>query len=143
MTVINRSALVTYSAEQMFDLVNDIEQYPKFLPGCTYARIVSQTDTEMVGELCLGKAGIKQRFTTRNELDRPNTIRMSLVEGNFSSFSACWQFTPLSEDACKVTLEMQFEIAGGLIGFAAEKLVSASASGQVDAMVARAHDVYQ
>ncbi len=143
MTVINRSALVTYSAEQMFDLVNDIEQYPQFLPGCTEAKIVSQTDTEMVGELCLGKAGIKQRFTTRNELDRPNTIRMSLVEGNFSSFTACWQFTPLSEGACKVTLEMQFEMAGGLIGLAAEKLVSASASGQVDAMVARARDVYQ
>ncbi len=142
MTVINRNALVNYSAEQMFDLVNDVAQYPRFLPGCVDAKVLSQTDTEMLGELCLGKAGIKQRFTTRNVLDRPHSITMNLVEGNFSSFSARWVFTPLTDSACKVSLEMQFEMAGGLLGLAAEKLVAASASGQVDAMVARAQKVY-
>ena len=104
MSSINRSALVEYSASQMFDLVNDIEQYPKFREGCSSARVISESERELVGELCLSRAGISQRFTTRNILHRPDRIDMSLVEGNFASFAAQWHFDELTESACKVSL---------------------------------------
>ena len=142
MTAINRSALVEYSAEQMFDLVNDIEHYPAFMQGCTSAKVLSQSETEVVGELCLPKAGIKQRFTTRNCLQRPELINMSLVEGNFKNFNSQWKFNALSENACKVSLEMEFEFKSGLMDFAAEKLFSSSANNLVDAIVQRAKQVY-
>lgn len=142
MTSINRSALVEYSAEQMFDLVNDVEAYPKFMQGCSSARVLSQTEDELVGELCLGKAGISQRFTTRNQLKRPSLISMSLVEGNFSSFKAQWQFDALAENACKVSFTMEFEFKSGLVDFAAGKLFSATANSLVDAIVERAKQVY-
>lgn len=142
MTLINRSALVEYSAEQMFDLVNDIEHYPKFMQGCSSAKVLSQSDTELVGELSLGKAGISQRFTTRNQLQRPNLITMNLVEGNFSNFQAQWKFDALSETACKISFSMEFEFSSGLVGFAAGKLFSSSANNLVDAIVERAKQVY-
>lgn len=142
MTQIHRSALVEYSASQMFDLVNDIEQYPQFLPGCSAARVVSQTDSELVGELTLSKAGITQQFTTRNELDRPRSIIMEMVEGNFTSFDARWEFTALTENACKVSLGMEFQFSSSIVGFAVEKLFSAVANAQVDAMVERAKQIY-
>ncbi|NQV69220.1 MAG: type II toxin-antitoxin system RatA family toxin [Pseudohongiella sp.] len=142
MTTLNRSALVEYSAEQMFDLVNAIENYPKFMQGCSAAKVLSQTDTELVGELCLGKAGISQRFTTRNQLQRPSLISMSLVEGNFSNFKAQWKFDALSASACKVSLSMEFEFKSGLVDFAAGKLFSKSANNLVDAIVDRAKQVY-
>ena len=75
MTSINRSALVEYSAEQMFDLVNDIEHYPKFMQGCTSAKVLSQSDTELVGELRLSKAGISQQFTTKNTVAQARANR--------------------------------------------------------------------
>lgn len=142
MTKIHRSALVEYSASQMFDLVNDIEQYPKFLPGCTEAKVLSASDTELIGELKLSKAGITQQFTTRNTLDKPASIGMEMLEGNFTSFDARWDFTPLSDSASKVSLTMEFQFKSSILGFAVEKLFSSVANSQVDAMVERAKQVY-
>ncbi|MEX0962946.1 MAG: type II toxin-antitoxin system RatA family toxin [Pseudohongiellaceae bacterium] len=142
MTLINRSALVEYSAEQMFDLVNAVEHYPDFMQGCVSARVLSQSATELIGELKLAKAGISQQFTTRNQLQRPQRIDMSLVEGNFKQFKAQWSFDALTENACKISLAMEFEFKSSLVGFAAEKLFSASANNLVDAIVQRAHEVY-
>lgn len=142
MTRIHRTALVEHSAEQMFDLVNDIEQYPKFMPGCSEAKILSVSESEMIGELCLSKAGITQRFTTRNELQRPSSIVLHLVEGNFSSFEARWEFVALTANACKVSLEMNFEFKSSIVGFAAEKLFASVASNLVDTLVKRAQTVY-
>ena len=76
MTSIHRSALVEYSDQQMFDLVNAIEHYPEFMPGCVSAKVLSQSSTELVGQLSLSKAGISQQFTTRNQLVRPQRIEM-------------------------------------------------------------------
>ena len=142
MTSINRSALVEYSAEQMFDLVNDIEHYPQFMQGCVSAKVLSQSDTELIGELRLAKAGISQQFTTKNVLLRPERIDMDLVEGGFKSLSSQWTFEALTTNACKVSLAMEFEFKSGLMGFAAEKLFSSSANNLVDAIVQRAHEVY-
>lgn len=143
MVRLERSALVAYSASQMFDLVNDIEHYPQFMQGCKSARVISRAEHELVGELCLAKAGISHRFTTRNALARPTHIDMQLVEGSFSAFHARWTFTALNETACKVMLNMEFEFKTGLVEFAAEKLFSSSANNLVDALVARATVVYQ
>ena len=93
---IQRSALVNHSAEQMFDLVNDIEAYPRFMPGCRGARVLEATEGELVGELQLGAAGVEQRLTTRNALERPHKIAMTLIEGDFTEFSAAWRFEALS-----------------------------------------------
>jgi len=126
----------------MFDLVNDIEQYPKFMQGCSSASVKSQSEGELIGELCLSKAGVSHRFTTRNILHRPVSIDMNLVKGNFSSFSAAWTFDALTESACKVSLSMEFQFKSGLVGFAAKKLFSSSANNLVDSLVSRAHQVY-
>lgn len=142
MTSIKRSALVEHSAEEMFDLVNDIEQYPKFMTGCTSARVIESSETELLGELTLGKAGISQRFVTRNSLDRPHSIIMNLEEGNFSSFDARWDFRELGDNACKVSLVMEFEFDSSLMNFALEKLFASVANNLVDAIVNRSHQVY-
>lgn len=142
MAAISRSALVEYSAQQMFDLVNAIEHYPEFMQGCSSAKVLSQSETELIGELCLSKAGIDQCFTTKNILQRPKLIDMSLLEGSFSTFESQWRFDALTDSACKVSLQMEFEFKSGLMGFAAEKLFSSSANNLVDAMVQRAKQVY-
>ena len=142
MAHVSRSALIGYSAQQMFDLVNDIEQYPQFMQGCRSARVISKTDTELVGELGLAKAGVTQTFVTRNSLIAPSRIEMKLEEGNFSKFSAVWQFEALTEAACKVSFEMEFEFKYGLVDLAVGKLLSGSANNLVDALVDRAKLVY-
>jgi ribosome-associated toxin RatA of RatAB toxin-antitoxin module len=142
MVTIERSALVNYSATQMFALVDDIEQYPAFMHGCQSAEVLSRTDSEVVGKLTLGKAGLRYTFTTRNDLVPGKSMDMSLLEGPFRKFSATWRFEPLAEDACKVGLHMEFEWSGGLLGAAMEKLFQHSANNLVDDLVNRAHDLY-
>ncbi|MGM0634026.1 MAG: type II toxin-antitoxin system RatA family toxin [Pseudomonadota bacterium] len=142
MTTIERSALVPYSVEQMFHLVDDIESYPQFMQGCQEARVLERSENEVVGELTLGKAGIRQSFSTRNRLDPPRRMEMSLVEGPFTNFSAVWTFDPLADQACRVTLRMQFSFSGGLMGLALNRLFNHSANALVDDIVARAGRLY-
>ncbi|MEC8356097.1 MAG: type II toxin-antitoxin system RatA family toxin [Pseudomonadota bacterium] len=140
---IQRSALVNHTAEQMFDLVNDIEAYPSFMPGCRGARVLEATENELVGELQLGAVGVEQRLTTRNTLERPHKIAMTLIEGDFTEFFAAWHFKALSEEASKVSLEMRFAFSRALLNAAASSLFSKMANAQVDAMVKRAAEVYR
>ena len=142
MVAVVRSALLPHSARQMFELVNDIEQYPLFLPHCKSARVLSRSDDELVGELSLGRAGIRQQFVTRNRLRPPEAIDMELVEGDFSHFQAQWRFDSLDEGSCKVSLQMDFEFRSVLVNLAVGKLFRDTASVMVDAMVERAAAVY-
>src|SRR5690606_27821974 len=100
MVSISQSALLPYPAERMFALVNDIAAYPQFMQGCLGAEILQATDQEIVARLELGKAGLRYAFTTRNLLQPPERMEMTLVEGPFRTFSAQWRFLPLSEAAC-------------------------------------------
>lgn len=142
MTRIDRSALVMHSAQQMYDLVNAIEDYPQFMQGCQKARVISRTEDEVVGELTLGAAGLSHTFTTRNTLVPGEQMQMHLVEGPFRQFGASWHFKALSADACKVSLQMEFDFASGLMGLALEKLFNHSANNLVESLVNRAAQVY-
>lgn len=142
MSRISRSALVMHSAKEMFELVNDCESYPKFLPGCSDARLIHREESYLVGELELSRAGMKYRFTTRNELFDPERIELKLVDGPFKKLEGRWVFQPLSEKACKVIFDLEFEVAGRLVSRVLEPLFSQMAASQVDAFVKRADEVY-
>ena len=68
MPQISRTALVPFSAEQMYQLVNDVKSYPDFLPGCTGSRVLEFGPTQMTAAVDVSKAGISKTFTTRNKL---------------------------------------------------------------------------
>lgn len=142
MTQVNRSALVLHTAEQMFELVNDVRNYPDFLPWCASTEVVSEAADELVATLYLSKGGLKYSFTTCNLLQRPRSMSISLVEGPFSSFKGVWTFTPLNEEASKVELQMEFEFKGKLTGLAMSKVFNSVATTLVDAFVTRADQVY-
>lgn len=142
MPTVNRSALVRHSPQAMFDLVNDFERYPEFLPGCRRARLLEQDESHLVGELTLAKAGVEQSFTTLNELYAPERIELSLVRGPFRRLRGRWLFTPMGENACKVSLEMEFEFANRLLGMAFGKLFQQVAGQLVESFTRRADEVY-
>lgn len=142
MPTVNRSALVRHTPQKMFDLVNDFERYPEFLPGCRQARLVEHDDVHLIGEMTLGRAGVEQTITTRNDLFEPERIEMSLVKGPFKRLKGRWLFTPMGDDACKVSLEMEFEFANRLLGMAFGKLFQQIAGQLVDAFTKRANELY-
>ncbi len=142
MTQVDRSALVLHTAEQMFDLINDVERYPQFLPWCASVDVVSRSDEELVATLHLSKGGLKYSFTTRNRLQRPIEMTMELVEGPFSKLSGVWTFKVLSDEASKVSLSLQFDFSGKLSSLAMGKVFNQVATTMVDAFVQRADEIY-
>src|SRR5690554_3967060 len=122
MTTISRSALVMHTAEQMFDLVNDVRAYPQFLNGCKATEVLEEGEDFMLASMLLAKAGLEQKIITRNELVRPQSLDMKLIEGPFSKFSGIWRFQALSDDACKVTLDMEFEVSSRIASIALSAL---------------------
>jgi ribosome-associated toxin RatA of RatAB toxin-antitoxin module len=141
-TEIQQSALLPYSAQAIFELINDIESYPQFMEGCLGAEVLERTDDLVTARLNLGKAGLKYSFTTRNTLQAPESMQMELVEGPFKRFNARWHFTPLKEDACKALLEMQFEFESGLLDVVLRKLFDSSCRNLVNAVCRRADELY-
>lgn len=142
MANVSRSALVGFSAESMFDLINDVQRYPEFLPGCAKTKVLTQDETSMQASLLISKAGIKQWFTTLNTLSRGEYIKMDLVEGPFSQLTGGWTFTPLSDSACKIELNLDFTFSSRLVEMAFGRVFNAIASNMVVAFSQRAKEVY-
>ena len=142
MTHINQSALLPYSAEQLFDLVNDISCYPEFMDGCSAVEIIEKSEEKITARLELGKARLRYSFTTCNTLKPSESMTMTLVEGPFESFSAAWTFLALSENACKVSLDMEFEFSSGLVDAALKQLFNSPSRTLVNSVCKRAEILY-
>ena len=141
MRQVERSAIVPFSAEAMFDLVADVESYPQFLPGCSGARVVSRDGNRVVGSVALAQGPLKMEFTTCNELARPRRISMELQDGPFSHLHGSWNFAPLGEAGCRVSLSLQFGFESRLIDLAMGPPFEAIRNKLVDAFVNRARAV--
>ena len=143
MPVVRKSALVSHSAAQMFDLINDVEAYPQFLPWCSATKLLSRDEEELCGELVVSRIGIRQTFSTCNRLYPHERIDIKLREGPFKNLHGNWRFTSLKESACKVELELEFEFSGRMINTAFGKVFNQVANTLVDAFCKRADEVYR
>ena len=141
-TVVQKSALVKFSARQMFELVEDVESYPKFLPWCGGSRILRREGDIVEAELQIAKAGFHKSFATRNRLEKYGKIYMNLLEGPFSSLEGVWNFIPLREDASKITLDLEFEIAGKLAALAFGPVFNQICNTMVTSFTQRAKTIY-
>lgn len=142
MAQVNRSALVMYSAAQMYQLVNDVAAYPQFLPGCVGSKIISSEGNEMVASVDVSKAGIKKTFTTKNTLVLNERVDMLLVDGPFKKLQGGWTFLALDDDACKISLDLDFEFSNKLAELAFGKVFNELAANMVTAFTQRAKVVY-
>lgn len=142
MPQVSRSALVPFSAKQMYDLVNDVVSYPQFLPGCSGSTLLEHTENTMVASVDVSKAGIKKTFTTKNTLVDAQIIEMNLVDGPFKSLSGGWHFMALDDTACKVELKLDFEFSNALVAMAFGKVFQELTNNMVNSFTQRAKQVY-
>jgi len=142
MTTIHRSALVVYSPQQMYQLVDDIDTYQEFLPWCRKGTVLHRTDTEVEASLEIAHSGLHKSFTTRNTLVPNESIHMQLVEGPFKKLEGFWQFNTLGDTGCKVLLDLEFEFSNKIMALTMGHLFNQIATTMVDAFSKRADEVY-
>ena len=140
---ISRSALVPYSCEQMYQLVDDITSYKDFLPWCG-ASVEYKRDNEMVeATVTIAKGSINKAFSTRNILQTNEVIEMQLLDGPFKKLHGFWRFEALSETDCKIYLDLDFEFSNMLVGLAIGPIFNQVANTLVDSFVERAKAKYK
>lgn len=142
MPQIKKSALVMYSATEMFTLVNDVANYCNFLPHCSDAKVISQSDENMTASVEISKGGLKKWFTTENTLVTDKEINMVLVDGPFKKLEGGWLFTELDETACKVELKLNFEFSSKLVEMAFGRVFNEVANNMLSAFTERAKHIY-
>ncbi|MFZ9036070.1 MAG: type II toxin-antitoxin system RatA family toxin [Francisellaceae bacterium] len=142
MTTIHRTALVHFSAEKMYELVNDINAYPEFLPMCQSVDVHLHTETEAKATLKIAKGGVKIDFGTHNDMIPGEEIRIRLLKGPFKRLSGLWHFMDLGDDSAKVSLNLEFEFSNRLIGMALGVVFNNLANTMLDAFCQRAKVVY-
>jgi ribosome-associated toxin RatA of RatAB toxin-antitoxin module len=139
MREVKRSALVAESPGRMYELINDVESYPTFVPWCTYAHVESRSDREIVATVGVKRGPLRAEFTTRNELEPERSVTMHLVRGSsFRMLEGQWTLTPIADAGCRIELTMRFAFAKALSGVLFEPLFEETAASLVDAFVKRA-----
>jgi ribosome-associated toxin RatA of RatAB toxin-antitoxin module len=139
---VKRSARVPYTAEQMFDLVNDVESYPQFLHWCRGARIESRYGNTVEATLDIGMLGFHQSFRTRNTLQRPERIAIDLVSGPFRRLRGEWRFEAEQGHGTDISLTLAFEVTLSPFGAVFAKVFEELAASQMTAFVERAKKIY-
>jgi len=115
MAVVHKAVFLGYSTEQMFALVDRVEDYPLFLPWCGGVEVLERQDHRLVATIAIRYHGVHHTFTTENTNAPPTSMKMQLVEGPFRHLDASWTFKPLKADACKVEFDMHYEFSNRLL----------------------------
>jgi len=139
---ISKTAVVPYTAEQMFALVNDIEAYPEFLPWCTGASVTNRSATCLTASVSLATGMIKQTFTTENTMRPGRQIDVRLISGPFSYLNGSWRFEPAGAGLCRIELDMNFEFRSKLLKLTLSPVFNRFMNSLVSSFVGRAGKIH-
>ena len=142
MAVVHKSVFLGYSAEQMFDLVAKVEDYPKFLPWCGGVEVKERGEDTVVASLGIHYHGVRQSFTTSNVNTPSTSIKMRLVDGPFKTLEGTWTFKALRADACKIDFDMHYEFSSIILEQLIGPVFGMIANSMVDCFCKRAETVY-
>jgi len=139
---IEKNALVPYTAEQMYKLVDDIDKYSEFLPWCSQSQVIERAEDSVKGQLTISYSQLNKSFVTQNINTPYSQIEMQLVEGPFKHLNGLWLFTSLGDDGCKVELKMEFEFESKILDMTVGPIFGKLANSLVDAFTERASKIY-
>jgi ribosome-associated toxin RatA of RatAB toxin-antitoxin module/CRP-like cAMP-binding protein len=138
---VRRSILMPYPAESMFDLIEQAEHYPQFIPWCTAAEILERSDDIVAARISMRVAGLTLTLQTRNPKRRPEWLALRMVRGPLRRFEGEWRLTPLNASACRIEFTLNYEFADRLTERIAGPVFARMADAMVDAYVARAERI--
>jgi ribosome-associated toxin RatA of RatAB toxin-antitoxin module len=142
MALVEKSVLIEYSATQMYDLVDRVEEYPRFLPWCNRTELKFRDEKKTVATLFIDFHSVKSHFTTSNEKDAPTLMKIALVDGPFRRLEGFWRFKPLAEQACKIEFTLHYEFSSKTFEKIIGPVFARIAGSFIEAFVKRAQQVY-
>lgn len=141
MAQVNKSVLVEHPASAMFALVDQVEDYPVFLPWCGGTEVKWRDEQTTVATIHIDYMGVKQSFTTENSKEAPTMMNLSLQDGPFTHLHGHWRFLALGEAACKIEFVLDYTFASRMLETLLTPVFSHITNTFVDAFVKRADKV--
>ncbi len=138
-----KSVIVPFSAEKMFNLVDNCEDYPEFLKWCSNAKVIERSDDITCAKLFIDYKLVKANFTTRNTKKFPETMEIKLVDGPFKSLFGSWNFVELQENACKINFELTYEFSNIIFEKIIGKVFNLITNSLVESFIQRAKQLYK
>ncbi|HMW18587.1 MAG TPA: type II toxin-antitoxin system RatA family toxin [Accumulibacter sp.] len=142
MALVEKSVLIERSAQQMFELVDRVEDYPIFLPWCSRTHCTFRDERKTVATLYINYRSVKSHFTTENDKNAPLSMKIRLVDGPFRQLDGLWHFKALAKQACKIEFRLSYEFSSKMFEKVIGPVFGQIANSFVDAFVKRANDVY-
>lgn len=142
MALVEKSVLIGRSAQQMFDLVDDVESYPRFLPWCSQTRVEYRDERKTVATLHISYLSVRSHFTTENDKEYPTRMGLRLVDGPFRRLEGTWCFKSLADNACKIEFKLAYEFSSKLFEKIIGPVFNQITNTFVEAFVKRADEVY-
>ena len=142
MALVEKTVLVPHTAEQMFNLVDRVEEYPQFLPWCGGSQLIERTPERTVARIDIDYRGAKAHFSTANAKEFPHRMVMKLIEGPFRSLDGAWLFKPLGDAACKVEFHLQYEFSSRILEKLLGPVFNHIVSTFVESFVKRAQQIH-
>lgn len=142
MPELHRKALVPHKADLMYEIVNRVDLYHQFLPWCSESAILESTDNTMTASVFMKKGPLNQSFTTKNTMLVGKMIDMELVDGPFKKLSGQWEFTDISEQGSKISLQLNYEFSSSIIAVVVGPVFNQIANTLVDSFCKRADELY-
>ncbi len=140
MAMVKKSVLIEHSSQQMFDLVDRVEDYPLFLPWCNRTHCQFRDEQKTVATLHINYRSVRSHFTTENHKESPLWMSIKLVDGPFRRLDGCWRFKPLHENACKIEFQLSYEFSSRVFEKVIGPVFSQIANTFVEAFVRRAQE---
>jgi ribosome-associated toxin RatA of RatAB toxin-antitoxin module len=138
MPTVRKSAIVPCTCERLFDLVDEVERYPEFLPWCPRTRLMERSEEMTLARVDIDYRGLKSHVTTRNAKERPNRMKLELVDGPFERFHGEWTFVPLGDEGCRAEFALDYAFAGSALDALLQGVFGHIASTLVERFVERA-----
>jgi coenzyme Q-binding protein COQ10 len=142
MTAIRETRRLPFSAEQMFDLVADVGRYGEFLPWVAATRVRSDDGSEMIADMLVGFKNLREKFTSRVTMARPERIEVQYVDGPMRDLDNIWLFRPTGDGGCEIDFSVSFTFRNALFERLAGQYVDRAFRKMVAAFETRAEALY-
>ena len=137
----HETRFLPHTADQLFDLVSDIEDYPNFLPWCVALRVTSHEDNVIKADMVVGFKMIREKFTSRVTLTPKERIDVEYLDGPFRYLENRWLFVD-KDGGCEIDFFIDFEFRSRLLQKIMEPLFHEAVRRMVRAFEKRAAERY-
>jgi coenzyme Q-binding protein COQ10 len=131
-------ATLAYSADELFEIVANIRDYPAFVPWCSGARILSESQHEIIADLVIGFGPFQESFRSQVTLDRPREVKVHAIDGPLEHLTNAWTFTPAG-DKTHIDFVIDFQFKSHLLDHVANGMFYEAATRMMSAFESRVH----